>query len=108
MTGQTEGALFVKFDQRGKHVCFRAGSVAVTLASTCQRGYLINRRDDPYNLGKEGFLAISGSMGLGECGSQHSGETGMKAVTFYCVTIPSISTTKSPSVALLLKALHAS
>ena len=65
---QTEGALFVKWDQRGKDVCFRAGSAADTLASTRQRGYLINSRDDSFALGKEGFLAISRSMSLGECG----------------------------------------
>jgi len=39
-------------------VCFRAGSATTTLASACQRGYFINSRDDPFNLGKEGFLAI--------------------------------------------------
>ena len=58
----------VKLDQRGKHVCFRASSAAVTLASACQRGYLMNKRDDSFNLGKEGFLAILRSMSIGECG----------------------------------------
>ena len=66
--GQTEGALFVKWDQRGKDVFLRTGSASDTLASACQRGYLINRRDDSFNLGKEGFLAILRSMSIGECG----------------------------------------
>ncbi len=52
---QAEGALSVKLDQRGKHVCFRAGSAAITLSSASQRGYLMNNRDDSNNLGKEGF-----------------------------------------------------
>lgn len=49
-------------------MCFRAGSAADTLTSARQRGYITNKRDDSFNLGKEGFLAISGSMGIGECG----------------------------------------
>ena len=61
---QTEGALSVKLDQRGKHVCFRAGSAPVTLSSASQRVYFRNGRDDPINLGKEGFLAISESMNM--------------------------------------------
>ena len=66
--GQTEGALFVNWDQRGKDVCFRTGSAADTLVSASQRVYLINSRDDPFDLGKEGFLAILRSMSIGECG----------------------------------------
>ena len=49
-------------------MCFRAGSAADTLASARQRVYLINSRDDSFDLGKEGFLAILRSMSIGECG----------------------------------------
>jgi hypothetical protein len=83
---QMEGALLMKFDQQGKHVCFRAGSAAVTLSSTSQRGYLMNRRDDSINLGKEGFLAILESISEVNVVLWHSRETDMMAVTFYCVT----------------------
>ena len=49
-------------------MCFRAGSAADTLTSARQRVYLINSRDDSFDLGKEGFLAILRSMSIGECG----------------------------------------
>ena len=54
----------MKFDQRGKPVCFRAGSAPIALSSASQRGYFNNSRDDPINLGKEGLLAISESMSM--------------------------------------------
>ena len=54
----------MKFDQRGKPMCFRAGSAPIALPSASQRSYFNNSRDDPINLGKEGFLAISESMSM--------------------------------------------
>ena len=54
----------MKFDQRGKPVCFRAGSASVALKSASQRGYFNNSRDDQISLGKEGFLAISERMSM--------------------------------------------
>ena len=48
--------------------CASALAATTTLASARQRSYFINSRDDPFNLGKEGFLAILRSMSISECG----------------------------------------
>ena len=47
----------MKFDQRGKPVCFRAGSASVTLSAANQRDYFNNSHADEINFGKVGHLA---------------------------------------------------
>ena len=54
----------MKFDQRRKPVCFRAGSASVALSAASQRDYFNNSRDDEINFGKEGHLANSESMSM--------------------------------------------
>ena len=54
----------MKFDQRGKPVCFRAGSASVTLSTAIQRGYFNNSRADEIKFGKVGHLASSESMSM--------------------------------------------
>lgn len=56
----------MKFDQRGKPVCFRAGSASVALEAASQCGYFNNSRDDKINFGIEGYLANSESMSMME------------------------------------------
>ena len=54
----------MKFDQCGKHVCFRAGSAFGLLWSAHQRGYLAKSRVDSENFGKVGHLARLESMSM--------------------------------------------
>ena len=54
----------MKFDQRGKPVCFRAGSASVALSTASQRGYFNNSRADEINFGKVGHLAGLESMSM--------------------------------------------
>ena len=76
----------IKFDQRGKPVCFRAGNASVTLSAACQRGYFNNKRVDAINFGKVGHVASLERRSMVHLISWNSRDTDRETVTNYCVT----------------------
>ena len=82
----------VKSDHRGKDMYFRDDIASLLLRCAHKRVYFLHSRADIENFGKVGHLEFRGPRANMIVDPWHSGDTEVKAMTNYCVTLTIILT----------------